>query len=169
MGYRGAISTVRHYVRRLEGEAGGPSPPTGVTDSARRVETPSPRRLAALTLVRPDDRPAADQQALDALRAGDEILGEAIELAEGFAAVVRGRDPGELTRWLGRAEGGSVAELRTFASGLRADEAAVRAGIQLPWSNGPVEEHVNRLKVIKRSMYGRARFDLLRARVLASG
>jgi transposase len=48
------------------------------------------------------------------------------------------------------------------------DEAAVRSGVTLDWSNGPVEGHVNRLKVIKRSMYGRARFDLLRARVLAS-
>jgi transposase len=62
-----------------------------------------------------------------------------------------------------------VPELRTFARGLRPDEPAVRAGIGLPWSNGPVEGRVNRLKVIKRSMYGRARFDLLRARVLAAG
>jgi transposase len=62
-----------------------------------------------------------------------------------------------------------VPELRTFARGLRQDEAAVRAGIELPRSNGPVEGHVDRLKVIKRSMDGRARFDLLRARVLAAG
>jgi transposase len=73
-----------------------------------------------------------------------------------------------LTGWLSRAEESSVPELRTFARGLRQDEAAGRAGIGLPWSNGPVEGHVNRLKVIKRSMYGRARFDLLRARVLAA-
>lgn len=59
-----------------------------------------------------------------------------------------------------RGKGGSPALL---------DEAAVRAGIELPWNKGTVEGHVNRLKVIKRSMYGRARFDLLRARVLAAG
>ena len=51
-------------------------------------------------------------------------------------------------------------------TGLRQDESAVRAAIVEPWSNGPVEEQVNRLKLIKRSMYGRAGFDLLRQRVL---
>ena len=56
--------------------------------------------------------------------------------------------------------------MRSFARGLRQDEAAVRAALTLDWSNGPVEGRVNRLKSIKRSMYGRARFDLLRARVL---
>jgi transposase len=170
MGYRGSVSTVRNYVRRIEGRGSGASPqadaPAGVVP---RAETPSPRRLAALTLVRPDERPAEDQRSLDALRAGDEAIREAIELAEGFAAVVRGRDPGDLTGSLSRAEGCSVAELRTFARGLRPDEAAVRYGIGLPWSNGPVEGRVNRLKAIKRSMYGRARFDLLWARVLVAG
>ena len=56
--------------------------------------------------------------------------------------------------------------LRSFAAKLRQDEAAVRAAMIEPWSNGPVEEQVNRLKLIKRSMYGRAKFDLLRQRVL---
>jgi transposase len=56
-----------------------------------------------------------------------------------------------------------------FGRRLSQDEAAVRSGLGLGWSNGPVEGHVNRLKVIKRSMFGRARFDLLRARVLAAG
>jgi transposase len=170
MGYRGAVSTVRQYVRRLEGDTNGRSPQGPATGAASRVEgpTPSPRRLAALTPVRPDDRPAEDQRALEALRAGDEAIREAIELTEGFAAVVRGRSPDALTGWPGRAEGSRVPELRTFARGLRPDDAAVRAGIALPWSNGPVEGHVNRLKAIKRSMYGRAGFDLLRARVLAA-
>lgn len=56
--------------------------------------------------------------------------------------------------------------LRTFAQGIHSDVAAVRAAIELPWSNGPTEGHVNRLKTIKRQMYGRAGFDLLRARML---
>jgi transposase len=57
-------------------------------------------------------------------------------------------------------------ELRSFATGIRRDEEAVRAAISSPWSNGQVEGQVNRLKVVKRTMYGRAKFDLLRARVL---
>ena len=57
----------------------------------------------------------------------------------------------------------------TLARGLRQDQAAVRAGAELPWSNGPVEGHVNRLKAIERAMYGRVKFDPLRARVLSAG
>ena len=57
-------------------------------------------------------------------------------------------------------------ELRRFAEGIRRDEAAVHAAVTQPWSNGPVEGHVNRLKTVKRQMYGRAGFVLLRARVV---
>ena len=57
-------------------------------------------------------------------------------------------------------------ELRRFAAGIHRDEAAVSAAVRGPWSNGPVEGHVNRLKTIKRRMYGRAGFVLLRARVV---
>jgi transposase len=57
-------------------------------------------------------------------------------------------------------------ELRRFAEGIRRDEAAVLAAVTQPWSNGPVEGHVNRLKTVKRQMYGRAGFILLRARVV---
>jgi transposase len=56
--------------------------------------------------------------------------------------------------------------LSNFAKHLCRDEAAVVAALQLPWSNGPVEGHVHGLKLIKRSMYGRANFDLLRLRVI---
>ena len=57
-------------------------------------------------------------------------------------------------------------ELRRFAEGIRRDEAAVQAAVSGRWSNGPVEGHVNRLKTIKRQMYGRASFILLRARLV---
>ncbi|HEY2155246.1 MAG TPA: transposase, partial [Isosphaeraceae bacterium] len=77
--------------------------------------------------------------------------------------------PGAPAGWLSGAEGSSAAGTRPFALRLRRDEAAVRAGLTSEWSNGPVEGHVNRLKLVKRSMYGRAGFDLLRARVLNAG
>ena len=60
----------------------------------------------------------------------------------------------------------SLSEPRTFAKGVRQDEAAIRAAVTLSWSSGQVEGQVNRLKLIKRSMYGRASFGLLRQRVL---
>ena len=58
--------------------------------------------------------------------------------------------------------------MRRFAASLRKDLAAVRAGLTQEWSNGPVEGFVNKLKLVKRQGYGRAGFDLLRARVLAA-
>jgi transposase len=73
-----------------------------------------------------------------------------------------------LAEWLVKAEGSGCAELRNFASGLRLDEAAVAAALTESWS-GPVEGQVNRLKSVKRSMYGRAGWELLRARVRHAG
>jgi transposase len=61
---------------------------------------------------------------------------------------------------------GRSLEFKSFAKGIQQDKAAVLAGLTLPWSNGPLEGHVNRLKLLKRSMYGRAKLPLLRARVL---
>ena len=76
---------------------------------------------------------------------------------------MRERKAEELDRWLADAAG---SEMRSFADGLRQDGAAVRAALELPWSNGQTEGQITRLKLIKRQMYGRAKHDLLRARVL---
>lgn len=164
MGYHGGKTAVGVYVRRLEGELG--ISPRCVGPLAPRADIPSARRLAVSAVRRPDLRSAEDRQSLDHLRNNDCEIREAIDLAASFAALVRGRRPDDLNGWLCRAEGCSMTGLRSFARRLRQDEAAVRAGITVEWSNGPVEGHVSRLKYIKRSMYGRARFDLLKARVL---
>lgn len=81
----------------------------------------------------------------------------------------RERERERLSPWLGAAARSGVTELRRFASGLWRDYRAVAAAMTLPWSNVQVEGQVNRLKLIKRSMYGRASFDLLRLRVLHHG
>ena len=65
-----------------------------------------------------------------------------------------------------KGEASSCSEIRRFAEGIRRDEAAVLAAVTETWSNGPVEGHINRLKMIKRQMYGRAKLDLLRARLI---
>jgi transposase len=72
----------------------------------------------------------------------------------------------ELASWLERVEADDQPELRTFAAGIRQDLAAVTAGLTLPYSSGPTEGNVNRVKAIKRQMYGRASLDLLRKRVI---
>ena len=86
-------------------------------------------------------------------------------LAVEFGRLLREHDVGAFDVWLASAEMGPLAP---FVVSLRTDERAVRAAVAEPWSNGPVEGQVNRLKVVKRQMYGRASFDLLRARVLAA-
>ena len=80
-----------------------------------------------------------------------------------FRAMVREKQAGKLDRWLIAAQ---ATPLAGFAGGLQRDLAAVRAGLSLPWSTGPVEGQISYLKTIKRTMSGRAKFDLLRHRVL---
>src|SRR5207253_9147968 len=83
-----------------------------------------------------------------------------------FMQMIRERKGQQLDTWLSLVEKSMLPEFKSFAKGIQQDKAAVLAGLTLPWSNGPVEGHVNRLKLIKRSMYGRAKLHLLRARVL---
>jgi transposase len=80
--------------------------------------------------------------------------------------LIRRRSSGTLGDWLARGEASLNPEQRRFAEGIRRDEAAVLAAATQRWSNGPVEGHFNRLKTVKRQMYGRAGFVLLRARVV---
>jgi transposase len=83
-----------------------------------------------------------------------------------FQQMLRERRGEELDAWLETAMHSGIPEWRAFVRKLRQDHAAVWAGLTLKWNNGPVEGHINRLKFVKRSMYGRANFALLRLRVL---
>lgn len=73
----------------------------------------------------------------------------------------------DLPQWIDQVQADELPGLRAFANSIQRDIAAVTAGLSQPYSSGPVEGHVNRIKMIKRQMYGRANFDLLRRRVLA--
>jgi transposase len=90
-------------------------------------------------------------------------LARAQTLTRAFGQMLTAQDPNALAAWLADADG---SELRAFAAGLRRDHDAVLAALLFPWSNGQVEGHVHRLKLLKRTMYGRASFALLRKRVL---
>ena len=79
---------------------------------------------------------------------------------------MRQRHADRFDEWLARAVASGVAPLRGFALGRGEDDAAVRASLRLPWSTGPVEGQINRLKMLKRSMFGRAPLDLLSRRLL---
>jgi transposase len=170
-GFRGQYGIVALYVRRLR-QAQGLAPrqrrsdqplPT-VTEAPRRRLTP--RRATGLVL-RPAARltaPDHDQLAQPTQQAPE--LAEAVTLAQEFAGLVRQRQPARLEPWLARAATSALPPFRRFARGLRADMAAVQAAVTLPWSQGPIEGHINRLKVLKRQMFGRARLDLLARRFL---
>jgi len=82
------------------------------------------------------------------------------------ARAVLAREPERLDPWLARARDGPLPAFRGFAASLATDGAAVRAAATLPWSTGPVEGQINRLKTLKRQMYGRAKLDLLGRRFL---
>ena len=86
--------------------------------------------------------------------------------SDAFFGLVHRRDIDGFERWLAKASDCRVPELRRFATGLKADLSAVRAAFTSEWSSGQVEGQVNRLKFVKRQMYGRAKLDLLRIRVL---
>jgi transposase len=124
---------------------------------------PPSRRVARMLTADPGMLEAGERQYLDRLLSTSPHLALARDLALRFAAIVRERKAGELGQWLADADG---SELRSFANGLRQDEAAVRAALELPWSSGQTEGQITRLKLIKRQMHGRAKHDLLRARVL---
>ena len=171
-GYRGSYPTLTRYLRRLHparaaapagrrpGIRSGPPPAA----APRRPSTP--RTAAWAVLRRAERRSRHDRALLAALGKRTPALAEAITLAEAFAGLVRARAPERLDPWLRRAQDGEVPALRRFAKGLSADYDAVRAAVTLPWSTGPVEGQINRLKALKRQMYGRAKLDLLGRRFL---
>ena len=155
---------VRRFVSRRVGSLHRPGPRTAPCPPPR-PRLPSARQLSFALLKRADTREAEEQVRVEQLRASP-LFREALELVESFAALVRKQATCSFTDWLAKVEQSGCMELLGFAVGLRQDEAAVRAALLTPWSNGPVEGQVNRLKVIKRQMYGRAGLRLLRARVV---
>jgi transposase len=147
------------------GATPGPKPATSPV-----IQRPSPTRVAWL-LVKKDDELEPEQQAFrDHLLANCPELEIAATLCDDFRRLVRDRQAGDLDTWIELATSKlAPSDLCRFARGLTTDLAAIKAALTLPWSNGQVEGQVNRLKLIKRQMYGRAKFDLLKSRVLHAG
>jgi transposase len=164
-GFRGSYDAVRRCLARRLGSTGRPGPRVGPLSPPVATAPPSARKLSFEFIRRPEGRPVEEQARLDKLRGGDAALREGLDLAGEFAAMVRRQSEVPLAEWLTKAEASACAELRSFAASLRQDEAAVAGALTETWSNGPVEGQVNRLKMIKRQMYGRAGLELLRARV----
>jgi transposase len=137
-------------------------------ERAARPRLPSARRISWFLLRDPASLSAAEQATLTAIHAAAPDLAAIQPQVHQFQQLVKARDTAAFTAWREQALGSALPELSSFITGLDRDREAVEAALTLPWSNGPVEGQVNRLKAIKRQMYGRANFDLLRARVLAA-
>lgn len=158
LGFTGQRSVVREWARPLR------QTPLGTASAEPSVwKVPSRRQAAWLVVASDDEIEATEQAFVTALIARAPKLAQTIELARTFRALVRGQRGDELDRWLAAAADTALAG---FATGLKRDLAAVRAALSLPWSTGPVEGQISKLKTIKRTMNGRGGFELLRHRIL---
>ncbi|MDP4026103.1 ISL3 family transposase [Methylobacterium sp. NEAU 140] len=158
VGFAGGYEIVQRWAKRRRSGTGHDRP---VRPPSARI--PSTRRIARWLTCDPAKLSVDDLRFVEVLCDLAPRLQAAAEQVRGFGTILRAGDPAALKPWLDAA---AASELGGFVAGLQQDEAAVQAAIAEPWSNGPVEGQVNRLKLIKRSMYGRAGFDLLRQRVL---
>ena len=154
-GTRSLVATWIHAHRPAQTGTPSPVPPM----------LPHARQLAWL-LVQAADTRTADEQALWARLQQHPELGQIQALVQQGRAIIRQRHAAELDAWLLACRTSGIVEVQHFVDVLQRDYAAVKAAVTLPWSNGPVEGHINRLKFIKRSGYGRMQLDLLRQRVL---
>lgn len=130
--------------------------------------SPSAKNVAALFMRREEKLNEEQKEYLGRLCASDEALADTRRLTQEFAKMARGLEGEKLDEWLAEADTSEAEVMRKFAAGLKQDLSAVRAGLAERWSTGPVEGFIHKVKLIKRQGYGRADFDLLRARVLAA-
>ncbi|MFE5940822.1 transposase [Streptomyces sp. NPDC056470] len=155
-GYRGSRQVVRKHLAALR--AGNAEPV--------RADIPSPWKITGW-IMRPRET-LTDQQEerLLEVRLACPDITRACDLARTFSDLVRNRSGFLLNDWIRQAEQDAPKPMSGFAGFLRQDLDAVATGLTLEWSSGVVEGHVNRVKTLKRPMYGRASFELLRTRIL---
>ncbi len=134
----------------------------------KKVAPWSASRASWLLVKQVEKLTEGEEQALERMKQADGKVAEAYALGQRFADMVRKRQSELLLPWLADVGKSKIGPLMGFAKGIKQDLAAVTNALSLPWSNGQTEGQVNRLKLIKRQMYGRANFDLLRKRVLAT-
>lgn len=150
-----------------------PQPETGDPEIPSLDEKPpmevdpleSPRHLTWLLLRKPEQLTAKEQQVLTFICQEPDIQ-TTYTLAQRFFRMVRERQADQLDSWLEESLSCGLPDFRTFAEGLKREYAPMANALTFFYSNGPVEGQVNRLKYVKRSMYGRGSFELLRQRFL---
>jgi transposase len=154
-GYRGSYTLVRDYLAPLR---------TSTAAAAPAPQPPKVRKVTGWIMSHPDNVSRSSRRQLAAILAACPELAAVQAHVTTFADIMTQRRGRDLEKWITAASG--QPQLRPFAVGLRRDQDAVTAGLTLPWSSGAVEGHVNRIKMLKRQMYGRANPDLLRRRII---
>jgi transposase len=156
-GFKGSLRVVTEWAtRRRRTEAAASYGPR---------KCPSARRIARMMTIAHDALSKADAVTIATIEAAVPALVTARTLFDRFQVMIRQRKAADLRSWL---QDVASSLLASFASGLQADERAVAAALDEPWSNGQTEGHITKLKLTKRQMYGRAKLDLLRARLLGA-
>ena len=172
-GFTGSLMTVMRWAGRQQRLV--PPPPTSRRGRNQQARGQQPeqavaplrtRRVAWWLLRRPDTLSIGHQAVLARMEQASPAFGQLYQLTVQFTEMLRKRQVEQLRPWLDAAQASDLRELKSLAEGMERDEAAIEAALRLPYSSGPVEGNINRLKLIKRSSYGRAGFDLLRLRVL---
>lgn len=170
-GFSGSLRMVQRAVagwRETPGRRGRqPDAPASLTPKVVPRPRPLSPRQAVWLLLRPEESLTVEERRMRRrlVEVAEEIR-EAFTLVDSFRSLIRIRDHAALDRWLESAENAAAPELRGFAASLRRDYAAVDAAVAHAWSSGQVEGQVTKIKLIKRLMFGRGNFDLLRRRVL---
>jgi hypothetical protein len=158
-GWAGSARTVRRYLAQFREPGTAPAAPPAV---------PKARQITRLLLTRPDHLEAADREQLARIRAGCPHINALAGHITAFAEMTDGlAGATDLDPWLAAVDASDgQPELRSFANGIRQDKEAALNGLTLPYSPGRVEGIVNKVKAVKRQMYGRASFALLRKRII---
>ena len=174
-GFAGSLMSVMRWAARQQLiSPPDPSSRRGRNQQAKQAQSEQAiaplrtRRVAWWLLRRPDRLSTGHQAVLARMEQASPAFGQLYRLTVQFTEMLRKRQVEQLRPWLQAAQASELRELKSLAEGIERDYAAVEAAVRLPYSTGPVEGNINRLKLIKRSGYGRAGFDLLRLRVLAT-
>lgn len=180
-GYKGSIGTIRLFLARLRPKKGWSVARTKIPQhlsaeevaiSVAKAQPKLSSRQASWLLFKLDCEKEMltkeQRNQLVELRQADNEIEVMYQLVQAFRQMLRAKEGAKLAEWLEKAAASQIQELESFVSGVELDYQAVKAGLSLDYSNGQLEGQVNRVKNIKRAMYGRASFELLRTRILAA-
>lgn len=164
LGYSGAYSTLSealiYYGIRLGKKATHLKPPVSTGANFK------PSKLAMVFLAAEEKLSDGQRQLIQKVCEKSRDLNTTVSLIRAYRQIMTDKDGSQLRSWIEMARKSDIPEICRFAEGLLTDYSAIENALTLPWSNGPVEGNVNKLKTIKRQMYGRASFDLLRKRLV---